>query len=50
MDWARPLPKWAQINNVMQRLSVAMNTAVTQAATPQQALDEAQAEILTLVR
>jgi multiple sugar transport system substrate-binding protein len=50
MEWAKPLPKWAQINNVMQRLSVAMNTAVTMAETPQQALDEAQEEILGIVR
>lgn len=50
MKWAQPLPKWAQINNVMLRLSVALNTAITMAATPQQALDEAQAEILGMVR
>ncbi|MCC6802803.1 MAG: sugar ABC transporter substrate-binding protein [Anaerolineae bacterium] len=50
MQWAKPLPKWAQINNVMLRLSVALNTAITMAATPQQALDEAQAEIVQMVR
>ncbi|MBK8023031.1 MAG: sugar ABC transporter substrate-binding protein [Chloroflexi bacterium] len=50
MNWAKVLPKWAQINNVMQRLSVAMNLAVTQSLTPQQALDEAQAEVLEIVR
>ncbi|MCC7208420.1 MAG: sugar ABC transporter substrate-binding protein [Anaerolineae bacterium] len=50
MKWAKPLPKWAQINTVMQRISVAMNLAVTQSMTPQEALDEAQSEIVEIVR
>lgn len=49
LKWARPLPKWEKINDVMLRISVAMNTAVTLAATPKEALDDAQKEIETLL-
>ncbi len=48
LKWAKPLPKWEQLNNVMQRLSVAMNDAVTGASSAQQALDDAQAEVETM--
>jgi multiple sugar transport system substrate-binding protein len=49
LKWAKPLPKWQQINDVMLRLSVAMNNAVTQTLTPQEALDEAQTEVVDLL-
>jgi multiple sugar transport system substrate-binding protein len=49
LKWAKPLPKWEQIQDVMLRISVAMNTAVTGAASPKQALDDAQKEITALI-
>jgi multiple sugar transport system substrate-binding protein len=49
MKWATPQPKWKSLNEAWLRLSVAMNSAVTQSSTPKEALDQAQKEITELV-
>jgi multiple sugar transport system substrate-binding protein len=49
MQWATPQPKWKALGDAFSRLSVAMNSAVTQAQTPKEALDQAQQEIAELV-
>ena len=50
MTWATPQPKWRNLNEAFLRLSVAMNRAVTQSATPKEALDQAQGEVAELLK
>lgn len=49
MKWATPQPKWKSLNEAWMRLSFAMNSAVTKSATPKEALDRAQEEIMALM-
>lgn len=49
LGWATPQPKWKNLNEAWMRLSFAMNSAITLSATPQEALDLAQEEIMALM-
>lgn len=49
MKWATPQPKWKNLNEAWMRLSFAMNSAVTNSASPKEALDRAQEEIMALM-
>lgn len=49
LQWATPQPKWKNLNEAWLRLSYALNSAITLSATPREALDLAQQEIMALM-
>lgn len=49
LKWATPQPKWKNLNEAWLRLSFALNSAITQSASPKEALDQAQEEIMSLM-
>jgi multiple sugar transport system substrate-binding protein len=49
LKWATPQPKWKNLNEAWLHLSFAMNSAITKSATPKEALDLAQEEIMALM-